>query len=358
MSPRAEDFSFSSRASALLMRISSNGVPLEEAERDCIAAVTVVSASKQQASFSLELNDPLFGMIAPGTGRFCEGNLLEIALGNEDAELTTVICGTINAINLDLDEEDGLRIVVEGHDALSAAAAGNVVTRYQEQWSDFQILQNITETLALTLAVDATTHQEMVAVRPRPRFQSGQNNLAFMVELAEEYGCDFWVSDRTLHFCREAPGKDKLVLSGGNNLFRIAIRLSTSGQVSAVETLAWDTQSAEIRHARDDGKDLRAYRGSMSPAARDRLDREALVRRFSARDQEEAERRSKVEMRRMAQQFVSIEGTTTGTPAMGVGSVALLEKMGRFDGEYLVQTVRHQVDKDGFRTHFTLCLHV
>lgn len=361
MSPRA-DLPVSSWAStapgAPLMRISCNGTPLDRATQNCIAAVTIISASKQQASFSLELNDPLFSMIDPHMGRFSEGNGLEIALRDADNELMPVVEGAITAINLDLDEENGLSIAVEGHDALSAAAAGNVILRYQEQWSDFQILENMTNMLRLSLSVDSGTALEMSASRPRPRFQSGQSNLAFMVELAEEYGCDFWVSQQTLHFRRETPAKERLHLIAGGNLLRIAVRLSTAGQVAAVETQGWDTRSATLVHARDDGSDLRGHRDKMSVAALRRLEYEALARRFSARDREEAERRSRVEIRSMARQLITIEGTIAGNPAMRVGSVVALEKMGRFDGEYLVQTVRHQIGKDGFRTHFTLCLHV
>ena|GEM_PF-2237768 len=358
MSPRADLSpvpSWTSEAPGVpFMRVSSNGTPLARASQDCIAAVTINLASKQQASFSLELHDPLFSMIDPHTGPFCEGNALEIALGNEENELITVIEGSITALNLDLDGETGLSIVVEGHDALSAAAAGNVLLRYQENWSDLQILQNMAEMLGLRLTTDTGILREMREARPRPRFQSGQSNLAFMVELAEEYGCDFWVSERTLHFRRDTPARDKFELSAGVNMFRLSVRLSTAGQVEAVETRGWDTRTATLVHARSP----RGLRGKISLAANRQLEHEAQMRQFSARDQGEAERRSKVEMQRIGRQLVSIEGSTAGNPSMQVGSVAVLKEMGRFDGDYLVQTVRHQVGKEGFRTHFTLCLHV
>lgn len=340
-----------------LLQISRNQMPLDEEIHNCITAVTVSLAANQQASFSLEINDPELELIDRAQGPFSEGQALDIALRNADMGLSTVISGTVGAISVELDEDDGLRVEVEGYDALRAAAAGNIYMQYQDQWSDFHVLSAIADTLRLELSIDSATRQAMSSAPVRARLQPGLSNLDFTSGLAEEYGCDFWVVRRTLYFRRETPGRP-IQLQRGLNLFRIAFRLNTNGQVSAVEGRAWDTQSASEVMARALGKDRKGYWKHLSPLARTLLGDEAQALSLTVRDLAEAERKTEAEMRRLARNLVTAEGSTYGNPEMTVGSVVELSNMGRFDGEYLVQTVRHSIDKDGFRTHFTLCLHV
>lgn len=342
---------------APLMRISRNQSPLDEATLNCIIGLTVSLAANQQASFSLEISDPAFKLIDREHGVFSEGQMLDIALRNTGMSLTTVISGTVSAISVELDHEDGLKVEVEGHDALSGAAAGSNTLQYLDQWSDFQVLRSLADALRLDLSVDSATQQAMSAAPARARVQVGLSDLAFMAELADEYGCDFWVVQRTLHFRRETPG-GKIQLRRGVNLLHIALRLSTSGQVFAVEGHAWDTQSAAGVTARAQARDRQGYWRHLSPRARTLLRDEAQVRSLTVRDLAEAERKTEAEMRRLARDLVTAEGSIHGNPEMRVGSVVELGNMGRFDGEYLVRTVRHSVGKDGFRTHFTLCLHL
>jgi uncharacterized protein len=229
--------------------------------------------------------------------------------------------------------------------------------QYQDSWSDFHVLQSLAELLKLELSIDSASRQAMSAAPVRARLQDGLSNLAFIGVLAEEYGCDFWVLRRTLHFRRETPG-NKIKLRRGVNLLRIAVRLSTSGQVAGVAAQAWDTGSAQAMVAQANGEERKAYWGHLSAQARTLLRSEAQVRHLRGRDLAEAERRSEAEMRRLARQLIMAEGSTPGNPELRVGSVVELSNMGRFDGEYLAQSVRHSIGKDGFRTDFTLCLHV
>lgn len=340
-----------------LMRISRNQAPLDQATQNSVTGLTVSLAANQQASFSLEISDPAFRLIDREHGAFSEGQSLDIALRNAGMSLTTVISGTVSAISVELDHEDGLKVEVEGHDALSGAAAGNNTVQYLDQWSDFQVLRSLADALRLELSVDSATQQAMSAVPARARLQACLSDLAFITELAEEYGCDFWVVQRTLHFRRETPG-GKIQLRRGVNLLHIALRLSTSGQVFAVEGHAWDTQSATQVMARAQAPDHQGYWRHLSPRAQTLLRDEARVHSLTARDLAEGERKTEAEMRRLARDLVTAEGSTHGNPEMRVGSMVELGNMGRFDGEYRVQTVRHSVGKDGFRTHFTLCLYL
>jgi phage protein D len=340
-----------------LLRISCDQVALDQAAHNCITGLTVSLAANQQASFTLELNDPGFGLIEREQGPLGEGQALDIALRNSDMELVTVIAGTVSAIGIELDGEDGLSMMVEGHDALSAAAAGSNYVRYLDQWSDLRILQAIADRLRLNLSVDSATRQAMSAEQARARHQVGQSDFAFIVALAEEYGCDFWVGASVLNFRREMSG-GKIRLQRGVNLSNISLRLSTAGQVIAVEATAWNTQGAQAIAARAQTIDRKGYWERLSQASRAMLREAAPVQSIVVRDLTEANRRAEAQLRSMARNLITAEGSMAGNPELRVGSVVELGNMGRFDGEYLVQSVRHSIGADGFQTSFSLCLHI
>jgi phage protein D len=70
----------------------------------------------------------------------------------------------------------------------------------------------------------------------------------------------------------------------------------------------------------------------------------------------EAQAFAKAEMLRRARAFVTVNGTTSGTADMVVGSKVKLQRVGKpFEGDgYYVTRVLHTYDlHDGFRTHFT-----
>ena len=78
------------------------------------------------------------------------------------------------------------------------------------------------------------------------------------------------------------------------------------------------------------------------------------VREVPLKD-DEAENWARAEMLRRARRFVTISGTTRGTPDLVVGSRLRLERVGRpFEGgPYYVTRVQHTYDlRSAHRTHF------
>ncbi|MFZ6756244.1 phage late control D family protein [Undibacterium sp. Ji50W] len=340
--------------------LSRNGVPLDPAVLGVINRMSVSLGANQQGSFTLEIEDPMLMLIdslqGPNRGTLCEGHVLEISLGNAETPLKMVMAGTVSAITVELDSEEGLHVQVEGHDALSTAAVGNVYMRYMDEMNDYEVLSFIaSKILDLLLSIDSLTQDEMTAPPGRARMQAGISYLDLIAELADQYGCHFWADGNILHFRRERPGK-KISLERGVNLFSLSFRLSTSGQVGAVESRGWNTAQAEEVSARTTPP--KSYWGRLSQAAKASLVADNAVHNIIVHDATEAKQRAGAEMRRLMGMLITGEGSTIGNPEMRVGCIVNVIGMARFDGEYQVQSLVHRIDNEGFRTDFTLRLHI
>jgi phage protein D len=68
----------------------------------------------------------------------------------------------------------------------------------------------------------------------------------------------------------------------------------------------------------------------------------------------EAQTLAHAELGKQQRNLLTAEGSTIGNPAIRVGTILTLENMGRFSGQYVVETARHDIGQAGYRTGFEM----
>jgi phage protein D len=335
-------------------RLSSAGVPLpEELLRSCLR-VSVHLAANQPGSFSLEINDPQLVWIRAAGGLLQEGQRVEIALGY-GFDLRPVFSGAIAAVGADLDDGGGLIVHVQGFDALHEATRESDYEKFLDEESDALILQKIaTNVLGLP-----KTSIEVQGSRNAPRLKRNVSALQFLEGLAREYGATFWVEDDTFMFRPEREGGLPILLRRGVDLSAFSVRLSTVGQVAEIEARAWDTTQKQPIVATARANSSFSYMSKLSAAGADRTARGAsgnskrvLFADIQATTQEETQRFADAEMQRLQRNLITADGATVGNPGIHVGSTLIVDDFGRFSGDYMVDSVSHEIGQSGYRTSF------
>jgi phage protein D len=191
--------------------------------------------------------------------------------------------------------------------------------------------------------------------------QWDQSDLAFLRERALRVAAELWVdAEDKLHFATrdKRPGAD-LRLVQGNELIELHARADLAHQRADVKMLGWDDDIAGAV-AETAGADLvaaDAAGGRTGPSIAAQVYRGPHLTR-SRRDAPVADTATAyaaAEMLRRARGFVTVEGTTAGTPDLVPGAYLDLRRVGRpFEGGgYRVVHARHSYDPSiGYRTAF------
>jgi phage protein D len=287
---------------------------------------------------------------------FQEGQQIEIALGY-GFDLRPVFAGSIVAVGADLDDGGGLMIHVQGFDALHAATRESDYEKFLDEESDSVIVQRI----ASNVLGLGKTSISLPGSRNGARFKENISAFQFLEQLAREYGCMFWVEDETFFFRPERVGGAPIVLRRRVDLVSFSVRLSTAGQVAEVEARGWDTVQKAAVSATARASDSFSFTGKLSAAGTQQAFRGAsgnskrvLFANIHAATHEEAQRFADAELRRLRRNLVTGDAATVGNPDIHVGSTVIIDDMGRFSGEYVVDSVRHQINSGGFRTSFEI----
>ena len=280
------------------------------------------------------------------------GKRLEVSLGAPGDE-RVVFQGLISALEADFDEGSATRAVVFAEDALMKLRMTRRMKTY-ENVSDADLATQIAGEHGLSpdTAADGPTYDVVQ--------QWNQSDLAFLRERARLVQAEVWADDQTLLF-KTRPNRTgtTLTLTRGRQLISARVRADLAHQRSTVKVSGFDaSQRAQIeQEAGGNAIQAEASGGRTGPSVL----QQALGERVSHRVREaplvdaEATAWAEAEMLRRSRAFVTITGTTNGSPDMVVGSKLTLEDCGdAFDGgDYYVTRVTHTFDLDsGHRTHF------
>jgi phage protein D len=190
--------------------------------------------------------------------------------------------------------------------------------------------------------------------------QVNQSDLAFLRERARLVQGELWCIDRTLHFSSRPKRKGTaLTLVQGNELLTARVMADLAHQRSEVVVTGYDATAKQPIDERA-GIDIikaEAIAGRTGPEiVMKALGASSSVRvREAALNGAEASAWAKAEMLRRARGFVTVAGTTRGSPDMTVGSVLRLDLIGTpFEGDgYYVTRFCHTFDHvQGLRTRF------
>ena len=280
------------------------------------------------------------------------GKKLTVSIGPPSEE-RTIFAGVISALEIAFEEGDQPVVTVFAEDELMKLRMSRRMRTY-EQVSDADIARRLASEhgLSADTAADGPTYDVVQ--------QWNQSDLAFLRSRAELVQAELWASDGTLYFkTRGNRTGTSVTLVQGNHLIAAEIRADLAHQRTKVKVSGFDASQRDRvdEEASGDAIQAEVSGGVTGPATLER----ALGERVTYRLREtplvatEATAWAKAELLRRARAFVTVVGTTRGTPDLAVGSQVTLERVGApFDGGgYYATHVRHSYDLQlGHRTRF------
>lgn len=279
------------------------------------------------------------------------GTELEVSLGPGGNE-RIVFTGVVSAIEA-LWEEAGLPMVrVFAEDTLMRLRMTRRVRTY-EQVGDEDIARAIASEHGLQANVAA----------PGPTYdvvhQWNKSDLAFLRERARAVEAEIWFDGKLNFATRPNRSGTSVTLVRGNQLIGFEARADLAHQRSKVTVSGYDARDRARIEEETESEAIQAEvtGGTTGVSVLSR----ALGERVSHRVREtplvaaEARAWARAEMLRRSRRFVTVLGTTSGTPELVVGSRISLERVGRAfnGGGYYATRVAHSYDvRKGHRTRF------
>lgn len=280
------------------------------------------------------------------------GKALTVSIGPADGQ-RVVFDGKVSALEAAFRAGAEPHVVVYAEDAFMSLRMTRRMKTY-ESVTDADVATAIANEHGLTPDVDADGPTYDVVQ------QWNQSDLAFLRERARLVQAEAWVEEGRLCFkARTARSATELTLVQGNELLDVALRADLAHQRTAVRVSGYD---ASLRDVVDEEAGPDAVQAEIASGT---TGASILSRAFGERSSyrvrqvplvaEEARAWAKAEMLRRARGFVTVSGTTSGTPDLVVGSRVTLDRVGPpfSGGGYTVTRVRHTYDlSDGHRTRF------
>jgi uncharacterized protein len=280
------------------------------------------------------------------------GKRLEVSVGPPGNE-RIVFAGLVSALEVSFMEGDVPHVTVRAEDELMKLRLTQRSATYRKM-SDGDVARAVAGRHGLTpeIAAGGPTYDIIQQVN--------QSDLAFLRERARLVAAELWSLDGTLHFAtRDQRAGIAVTLTRGNELQSVTIRADLAHQCSSVHVSGYDARQRAAIDAKAPASTIQAE------IAGGRTGPQTLSHAFGDLDgrrvcdvpfgKVEARAFAEAEMLRRARRFVTVSGTTTGTPQLVVGSRVTLARCGKpFDGNgYYVTRIHHMFDlARGLRTSF------
>jgi uncharacterized protein len=280
------------------------------------------------------------------------GVMLEVAMGPASLP-RTVFKGQVSALELAMEQSHEPEVRIYAEDKLMQLRMTRRFKTY-ENASPADLLRDIAS--AHGLQADARLDgPAMAAVQ-----QWNQSDLAFLRAQAGRLAADVWIDGDTLHLAARAQRQgNRITLIQGNDLLAFEARADLAHQRTAIKVGGFDdAQQDAIDEEAGSGVASAQATGGRGGAA---VLQQAFGERTGYRVREapstdgEAQAWARADLQRRARRFVTVRGTTLGSPSMTVGSLVKLERTGpAFEGDgYYVTRVHHSYDREmGMRTQF------
>jgi phage protein D len=281
------------------------------------------------------------------------GTEIGVTLGPAGGE-RQLFTGIVSGLEVAFAEGCDPYVTVFAEDALMRLRLTSGTATYEDK-DDAAIAEAVAERHGLDAKTDAEGPTYPLVQ------QWDQSDLAFLRERALRVAAELWLdADGVLHFATrdKRPGAD-LLLVQGNELVEVHARADLAHQRADVQVLGWDDDLAgEV--AGIAGEDLvlaEVAGGRTGPSIAASVYRGPRLTR-TRRDAPvagTADAYAAAELLRRARGFVTVDGTTAGTPDLVPGAHLTLRRVGRpFEGDgYRVVHARHSYDLTvGYRTAF------
>ena len=324
--------------SALVPSVSVrlNNVPLPSPVTADLVAVSVSDSLDSPAMFTLQLvswDARRSRLTWADDALFAPGAAVAIAMGYQGRE-QPLLSGQITALELEYAAGQTPMLTVRGYDARHRLN-GPRRTRSFAQMTDADIFRQVASPAGLAIEVEATT------VRHEQVFQHNQTDLEFLLERARRIGFELLVDGPTLRIRGRRPaGPPAVTLKRDEDVIEFTPRLSTAGQVNAVEVRGWDVKAKQ------------AIVGQAKAAGA--AGEKAVSVSEPVSSKAEADQLAAGQLAAARRDDVSGAGLCIGNPAVRAGATVSLDGFGtRFGGRYDVVSAEHRFAAGrGYRTSF------
>jgi phage protein D len=281
------------------------------------------------------------------------GTALTVTIGPAAGE-RKIFRGTVSALEVCFEEGSVPYVSVFAEDTLMRLRMTTRTATYADS-SDADVVTAVAAEHGLDAKTDVGGPTYAVIQ------QWEQSDLAFLRDRAQRINAELWVdSEDVIHLAaRERRPGAQLTLVQGNELIGLTARADVAHQRPTVEVRGWDHDAVKaVSHTSDRqvvAAEIASGRGGVSIVS-NLFNRSSISRsRRDVLDQATADAYADAEMLRRARSFVTVDGTTSGTPDLVPGATLDLRRVGRpFEGGgYHVVHAHHSYDLTvGYRTRF------
>lgn len=281
---------------------------------------------------------------------FSLGAAIAIEFGYQDRRLT-LLSGDITGLEPTFAQSRPPMVTVRGHDRRHRLTRSRR-TRSFTNCKDSDIVSRIAGEVQLKPQVEDSGVQLPYVL------QHNQTDLEFLIARARRIDFELAVQGDCLLFRRRAAGGTaELTLYREVELLEFRARLSTLGQVPALEVRGWDPARKDVIVGRASDAQAMGDDATTGPAATKQAFSPADAARVNApvQSQDEADAMAKQGFAGMALDYVRADGVCIGEPRLHAGMVIAIEGIGkRFSGRWYVTSVEHAfTPRKGFRTSFS-----
>ena len=318
-----------------------------------VNSVTVTKGIDQSDYICIEIKDMVengeFKWL--GNDVFALGNQLNVSMGFVD-QLTYAAEAHIENISPDFSSGLAPTFTIEGsHKYFTQLKMATELKTYQ-QYTDSDIINDITSELSITAEVDDTSIQH-----EKKRKQGGVSYLSFIRTLvSQNQGYEFLVTEGTLYF-RSAATTDSaaVTLTWGEDLETFNASVNLSDMVSDV-TVRSGYLNATVEgtvSAGDETKMDSSLSSGSETATSVYGSNSVVISNHPVASEEEATEIAKAYLEASSANFVTAACSSVGMPDITPGICVELDGLGdQFSGTYYVTETTHTISGDAYQVNF------
>jgi phage protein D len=331
--------------------IRLDGQALDPAVQAQVLEIRVEQHLRLPDRASIRLADPRIELVDSAT--FALGAAFEVLLSAPDSDTqVSLFDGLVGALEPEFTETEAI-LAVRAYDRSQALHRTKRTDTYQEM-SYGDIASAVAQRNGLTAGtIESGSTVPFVQ-------QSNETDWELLWRLADESGCEVYVSARELHF-RPASGSaaagSPIALVWGESLLDFRPRATGMRQVDSVEVRCWDPiQKQEVVATAEPAAGATSIGIVRADAATALGGGTLIVADNPVASQAQADALASAIAARIADGFVEADGTTLGDPRLRAGGSTDVSGVGdRFGGTYALSSVTHVVRSSrGYETRFTV----
>jgi phage protein D len=321
--------------------------PLDKAIASCVLDVRIDQTIDHADHLSMRLAtwDPSTDKATwIDDDRFAPGASLAVKLGY-GTSVDQVFDGDIVGFGLEFHANERPVMTIEAYNRLHRLGRGRPLPPPPEPNSTYgDLITKIAKRYGLTANVegsDADKQNNTVQ-------QQNESDLQFAGRLATAIGYVFYVDGKRLVFRKETASAAAALTLMASELLELSGQIDAASQVGVVDGSAFDHDHNKPLHYKASNPDSfdKAY-GNVDIS---------IAHPLAVDRKEQLQARIEAELLRVRNRYLSVTATCFGRTDVRIGMMLTLKGIAkRFDGDYSVANVRHEVSQAaGFRTELTL----